>query len=101
MPESMADIILVLDQTPIQGYDQRVSASQGLPDKDLSGDSSSTTVAEGGIKPTKLAIALKIRFTDQAQLQSLVNLSRAMGKQVRVKSTKYSTKRPKPITCGR
>ncbi len=75
------NIVLVLDQTSIQGYDQRVTASQDLPDKDLSADSSSTSVAEGGIKPTKLSVTLKIRYTDKLNLKSLVNLSRSVDDQ--------------------
>ena len=69
---------LVLDQTPIKGHEQRLTCSQEMPDKDLSGDSSSSAVAEGGFKPTKISVSLKIKFENKDDLRALVNLSRGL-----------------------
>ena len=70
---------LVLGQTPINGHEQRITCSQEMPDKDLSGDSSSSAVAEGGFKPTKISVSLKIKFENPDDLRALVNLSRDLS----------------------
>ena len=70
---------LVLDQTPINGHEQRITCSQEMPDKDLSGDSSSSAVAEGGFKPTKISVSIKIKFENPEDLRALVNLSRDLS----------------------
>jgi len=69
---------LVLDQTPIKGHELRITCSQEMPDKDLSGDSSSSAVSEGGFKPTKISVSLKIKFDNPNDLRALVNLSRGL-----------------------
>ncbi|RUM56737.1 MAG: DNA-binding protein [Marinomonas sp.] len=68
-------MILALDGTSIEGYDHVVTCELPMPDEDLSGKSSSTAAAEGGIKPKRLRVSLKIKYENESDLADLVLLA--------------------------
>ena len=72
-------ILLLLNDSVINGYEHRVTCELPMPDTDLSGNSSSTAISEEGFKPKKLSISLKIRFDDHDDLSSLVQLAEAVN----------------------
>ena len=68
-------MILALDGTSIEGYDHKVTCDLPMPDEDLSGKSSSTAAAEGGIKPKRLRVSLNIKYENADHLADLVLLA--------------------------
>ncbi len=68
---------LILDETTINGFGHKVTCELALPDEDLSGQSSSSAAAEGGIKPKRLRVQLNIRYEDRDDLAALVLLASA------------------------
>ncbi len=70
-------ITLVLNDTKITGYGQKVTCELALPDEDLSGQSSSSAVAEKGFKPKRLRVSLNIKYENVSELSEIVLLSTA------------------------
>jgi len=70
-------INLFLNGIKVSGYGLKVTCELALPEEDLSGQSSSTAVAEKGFKPKRLRVAMKVRYEDVAELRNLVALSTA------------------------
>ena len=68
---------LILDETTINGFGHKVTCELALPDEDLSGQSSSSAAAEGGIKPKRLRVQLNIKYDDRDDLADLVLLASA------------------------
>ncbi|MEG1111251.1 MAG: hypothetical protein RSE65_11095 [Hafnia sp.] len=72
-------IVLALDGEAILLKNITVSVTMQLPDKDLSGQASSTTAAEKGDKAKELRISGLIQFVDESILKRLFQLAEARG----------------------
>jgi len=72
-------VTLVLDSTPINGYDTKVNGELIMPDKDLSGNTSNSSTAEEGFKPKKISVSLKIKYVDINDLSALITLSQTLN----------------------
>lgn len=70
--------MIMLNGQKVPGHDVKVRANFRLEDKDLSGMSSATDTAEGGIKPQTLSVSLIIKFDDKADLTRLIAMARAI-----------------------
>ena len=70
-------IILVLNDTKIEGYGHTVNCRFSLPESDLSGKSSSTAGAEEGDKACRLRVSLKIAYNTPDFLKNIKLLSMA------------------------
>ncbi|MGO3406741.1 baseplate complex protein [Marinomonas sp.] len=70
-------ILLVLNDTQIDGYGHKVSCSFSLPESDLSGKSSSTATSEEGEKACQLRVSLNIKYEDSSYLKTIKQLSTA------------------------
>ncbi|MCM2317939.1 MAG: DNA-binding protein [Pseudomonas sp.] len=68
---------LLLDGEQVRGKGLKVTANLRIESDDLSGQTSNTDSAHKGFKPKTLAVSLLIRFTDKAQLRSLMSLAEA------------------------
>ncbi|WP_067584716.1 hypothetical protein [Endozoicomonas ascidiicola] len=73
--------MILLNQQKVPGHGVKVRASFRLEDKDLSGTSSATDTAEGGIKPQSLSVSLSIKYTDDSDLTRLLAMARAIDTQ--------------------
>lgn len=62
---------LMLNTFQIPGYGLKVTANLQIATEDMSGTSSSTTVAENGFKPKTFNVVTTIRFRDQDDLTEL------------------------------
>ena len=69
--------MLHLNKNEIKGSDLKIAATLSLAGEDISGQSSSSAIAETGDKPKQLAVTLQIKFVDTADLKALVNLAEA------------------------
>ena len=67
---------MMIGDFKLQGFNIKVTSIIRLPADDLSGQTSSTNIAENGIKPKRLSVALQIRFVDDF-LQKLVAIVEA------------------------
>lgn len=72
-------IVLALDGEAILLKNITVSVTMRLPDKDLSGQASSTTAAEQGDKAKELRISGLVQFVDESILKRLFQLAQARG----------------------
>ncbi|UOA08621.1 hypothetical protein [Methylobacter sp. S3L5C] len=66
-----------LNGTKIPGYGQKVSVDLSLASEDMSGNSSHTPKAEKGDKAKSLKVQLTIKFSDEADLKSIVTMAEA------------------------
>lgn len=66
---------MLISNFKLQGFNIKVSGSLRLPTTDLSGSTSSTEVAENGVKPKRLAVTLGIRFVESSVLSQLIALA--------------------------
>lgn len=70
-------IVLALDGEAILLRNITVSATMQLPDKDMSGQSTSTTSAQQGNKAKELRVSGVIDFNDEAILTRIFQLAEA------------------------
>lgn len=62
---------LMLSTFQVPGYGLKITGSQQIASEDMSGTSSSTTVAENGFKPKTFTVVTTIRFRDPDDLTDL------------------------------
>ncbi len=65
---------IYLDDTPLPGFDHRLTVLDQIESGDLSGETSSTARSHKGWKPAVLTVSLKIRMSDPGQLAELRRL---------------------------
>lgn len=73
------NVNLALNGEPVPLKNMKVTISMKLPDKDQSGQSSSTTASEQGTKAKEMRVAGTIPFTDPSSLRRIFQLAGATG----------------------
>lgn len=68
---------LLLDGEQIRGREMKVTGDLRIESGDMSGQTSNTDTAHKGFKPKTLTVNLLIRFTDSADLRTLMRLAEA------------------------
>lgn len=68
---------LLLDGEQIRGRSMKVTGDLRIESGDMSGQTSNTDTAHKGFKPKTLTVNLMIRFTDSADLRTLMRLAEA------------------------
>ncbi len=68
---------LLLDGERIRGRGMKVTGDLRIESGDMSGQTSNTDTAHKGFKPKTLTVNLLIRFTDSADLRTLMRLAEA------------------------
>lgn len=76
---SKDNISLALNGEPVPLKNLRVTVSMKLPDKDQSGQSSSTTTSEQGTKAKELRVAGSVPFTDPDSLRRIFEMAADTG----------------------
>ena len=68
---------LFLDDAEIKGSSLKLTATLSLAGEDISGESSSTAIAETGDKPKQLSVSLLIKYLNSEDVNFIVNLAEA------------------------
>lgn len=76
---SATNINLALNGEPVPLKNLKVTISMKLPDKDQSGQSSSTTASEQGTKAKEMRVAGIVPFTDPDSLRRIFQMAGATG----------------------
>lgn len=69
---------LLLDGVAVRGKNLKVTANFKIESDNLSGQTSSTASNLKGFKPTVLTVSLQIKYDNQAYLESIISLARAV-----------------------
>lgn len=69
--------VLRLGSYAVPGYDLKVNTAMEIKTADMSGETSSTDQASKGIKPKKLTVSCKIKFSDTDDLSKLYRKAEA------------------------
>nr|VFJ42980.1 MAG: hypothetical protein BECKFM1743A_GA0114220_1000337 [Candidatus Kentron sp. FM]VFJ43726.1 MAG: hypothetical protein BECKFM1743C_GA0114222_1000337 [Candidatus Kentron sp. FM]VFK05704.1 MAG: hypothetical protein BECKFM1743B_GA0114221_1000337 [Candidatus Kentron sp. FM] len=78
MAHATHPITLTLGENAIRGHGVTVRVTLPIPDKDLSGSSSKTMIAERGFKKKRIAVRLYIRYEDEEHLARIYKLAEAI-----------------------
>jgi hypothetical protein len=71
---------LQLNDFNVPGYNLTVSGELEIRTEDLSGETSSTSRVEKGVKPKRLSVSTNIKFKDKNDLTRLIAVLEARGK---------------------